>query len=256
MSSMAIRDKVRDDFIDLLLIDQADYDDRLDYFEVNFNGALARDRVDAKRHVQSEENRTQELGCEDEEISPEVERAIESYDPFEAYELDKESYRRRLDAAINALPPLQQRIVEMWRQEIPIISKDPNEMTISKALKSRTKPFVLTAIMHLQHCVNALKKRRRYDEKSDYFREDVLRDFSVEFDAGKETLLRYLTEFPEYAEELVDLSRELAREVGDDMLLTATDVLSVESAMERFRTGLTQQIVQVNIPPLRFSAAT
>ncbi|EIJ2978989.1 hypothetical protein MB897_004304 [Salmonella enterica] len=86
-------------------------------------------------------------------------------------------------------------------------------------------------------------------------REDVLRDFSVEFDAGKDTLLRYLTKFPEYAEELVDLSRELAREVDDDMPLTETDVLSVESAMERFRTGLTQQIVQVNIPPQRFSAA-
>ncbi|EEF2604439.1 hypothetical protein FVJ37_22840, partial [Salmonella enterica subsp. enterica serovar Uganda] len=53
----------------------------------------------------------------------------------------------------------------------------------------------------------------------------------------------------------VDLSRELAREVDDDMPLTATDVLSVESAMERFRTGLTQQIVQVNISPQRFSAA-
>ncbi|HFL5660715.1 TPA: hypothetical protein ACGWK0_001890 [Salmonella enterica] len=86
-------------------------------------------------------------------------------------------------------------------------------------------------------------------------RADVLRDFSVELDTGKDTLLRYLTEFPEYAEELVDLSRELAREVDDDMPLTATDVLSVESAMERFRTGLTQQIVQVNISPQRFSAA-
>ncbi|WP_242449587.1 hypothetical protein [Dickeya fangzhongdai] len=51
MSSMAIRDKVRDDFIDLMLLDQADYDERLDYFEVNFNGALASDRVDTKRQV-------------------------------------------------------------------------------------------------------------------------------------------------------------------------------------------------------------
>ncbi len=161
MSSMAIRDKVRDDFIDLLLIDQADYDDRLDYFEVNFNGALARDRVDAKRQVQSKENRTQELGCEDEEISPEVEKAIESYDPFEPYELDKENYRRRLDAAINALPPLQQRIVEMWRQEIPIISKDPNEMTISKALKKSDK----TIRTHRDYAFATLRKRLEEKEK-------------------------------------------------------------------------------------------
>ncbi|WP_439410366.1 hypothetical protein [Acinetobacter seifertii] len=38
--NMEIRDKVLDDFIDLLLADQANYDDRLDYFEVNFNAAL------------------------------------------------------------------------------------------------------------------------------------------------------------------------------------------------------------------------
>jgi hypothetical protein len=48
LSNMEIRDKVLDDFIDLLLADQANYDDRLDYFEVNFNAALAKDRSDAK----------------------------------------------------------------------------------------------------------------------------------------------------------------------------------------------------------------
>jgi hypothetical protein len=45
---MEIRDKVVDDFIDLLLSDQANYDERLDYFEVNFNAALAKDRIDAQ----------------------------------------------------------------------------------------------------------------------------------------------------------------------------------------------------------------
>ena len=32
-------------------------------------------------------------------------------------------------------------------------------------------------------------------------REDVLRDFSVEFDSSKNTLRKYLIEFPEYANE-------------------------------------------------------
>src|SRR5690606_39494293 len=40
LSNMEIRDKVRDDFIDLLLVDQDSYEERLDYFEVNFNSAL------------------------------------------------------------------------------------------------------------------------------------------------------------------------------------------------------------------------
>ena len=35
--------------------------------------------------------------------------------------------------------------------------------------------------------------------------------FAVESDQGSETLVRYLQQYPQYAEELVDLSRELSR---------------------------------------------
>ncbi|OAT54155.1 hypothetical protein M989_01770 [Kluyvera georgiana ATCC 51603] len=66
-----------------------------------------------------------------------------------------------MDAAINALPPLQQRIVEMWRQEIPIISKDPNEMTISKALKKSDK----TIRTHRDYAFATLRKRLEEKEK-------------------------------------------------------------------------------------------
>jgi hypothetical protein len=38
--------------------------------------------------------------------------------------------------------------------------------------------------------------------------------FAVEADAGSETLRNYLREFPQYADELVDLSRERARTFG------------------------------------------
>lgn len=47
-------------------------------------------------------------------------------------------------------------------------------------------------------------------------RESVLDAFAVENELGRSTLERYLRLYPEYAGELIDLSRELSREVCDD----------------------------------------
>ena len=41
--------------------------------------------------------------------------------------------------------------------------------------------------------------------------EEVLESFSIENDVGKATLQKYLAAFPEYANDLIDLSREIAR---------------------------------------------
>lgn len=138
-SLLAIRDRVIDAFVDRILTDQSQYDDRLDYFEINFNGALAKDRLDASSQVWAEQNRSAQLESEDDEISAEVEQAIDHYDPFDPDEIDKKDYRRLLDGAIDTLPPLQKRIVEMWRQDIPIVSSDPSILTISKVLGKAEK---------------------------------------------------------------------------------------------------------------------
>lgn len=134
-----IRDDVVDHFVDLLLSDQAAYDDRLDYYEINFNSAIAKDRKDASDRHWKRENRSEELGADEHEISDVMEVAIGGYDPFDTHELDKKNYRLRLDEAIDSLPELQRRIVEMWRQEIPIDSQDPSVVTISKALDKSEK---------------------------------------------------------------------------------------------------------------------
>ncbi|QGZ53413.1 sigma-70 family RNA polymerase sigma factor [Paraburkholderia acidiphila] len=136
---LAIRDRVMDAFVDLLLADQIQYEERLDYFEINFNGAMAKDRLDASRQVWTEANRLEALENEDEEITSEVENAIEHYNPYDPDELDKKDYRQLLDGAIDALPPLQSQIVEMLRQEIPITSGDPDTPTISKILGKAEK---------------------------------------------------------------------------------------------------------------------
>lgn len=139
LTRMNIREDVRDHFVDLLLSDREHYDDRLDYYEVNFNGAVAADRRDANERHWKHENRTAELETEDGEVSAQVESAGGDYDPFDADELDKKDYRVILDEAIDSLPEFQRRIVVMWRQDIPIESNDPSVESISKVLGKSEK---------------------------------------------------------------------------------------------------------------------
>lgn len=83
-------------------------------------------------------------------------------------------------------------------------------------------------------------------------RENVLRDFAIEFEPSKNILQKFLREFPEYTNELVDLSFELSHKIDEYEPLTVDDKKSIETAMERFRKGLNQQSEQINISPQSF----
>jgi hypothetical protein len=139
LTQLNIQEDVVDHFLDLVLADRKGYEDRLDYYEVNFNGAIASDRLDASRRHWKHENRTEELGSEDVEISDDVEAAAGSSDPFDPEDLDKKDYRLLLDDAIESLPELQRRIVVMLREEIPIESSDPSVKSISEVLGKTPK---------------------------------------------------------------------------------------------------------------------
>ncbi|WP_407792374.1 RNA polymerase sigma factor [Pigmentiphaga litoralis] len=155
MTRMNIREAVRDNFVDLLLSDRNQYDDRLDYYEVNFNGAVAADRRDANDRHWKHENRTAELETEDGEVSVQVESAVGYSTPFDSDELDKKNYRLFLDEAIESLPELQRRIVVMWRQDIPIESNDPSVESISKVVGKSEK----TVRTHRDKAFASLKLR-------------------------------------------------------------------------------------------------
>ncbi|WEX11554.1 DNA-binding response regulator [Chelativorans sp. AA-79] len=131
-----VRDKVFGRFVELLSADRAAHNEKVDYFEVRFDGALASLRRDAQEKAWRDENRSQPLEYDEEsgELSPEVEAAAGAHDPFAASDFDDPSYRSRLDAAIEALPTAQSRIIHMLRQGFPIDSKEPDVMTIAKAL--------------------------------------------------------------------------------------------------------------------------
>lgn len=62
-------------------------------------------------------------------------------------------------------------------------------------------------------------------------RESVLDAFAVESEPGRSTLERYLRLYPEYAGELIDLSRELSREACDDAApLSGADQALIDTA--------------------------
>lgn len=132
----SIRDKVFGRFVELLAADRSKPGSKLDYFEVRFDGALASLRRDAQEQAWRDENRSTTIEFDEEtgEPSAEVERAVGHFDPFAATECESADYRLRLDAAIDALPSEQIRIVHMLREGYLIESKDPEVMTISKAL--------------------------------------------------------------------------------------------------------------------------
>lgn len=65
-------------------------------------------------------------------------------------------------------------------------------------------------------------------------REAVLDAFAVESEPGRPTLERYLRLYPEYAGELIDLSRELNREACDDGApLSGADQALIDAAWSR-----------------------
>ncbi|MBA3880419.1 MAG: hypothetical protein C0500_11965 [Sphingobium sp.] len=62
-------------------------------------------------------------------------------------------------------------------------------------------------------------------------REAVLDAFAVESEPNRSTLARYLQLYPEYAGELIDLSRELSREACEDATpLSAADQALIDAA--------------------------
>ena len=136
-----IREKVYERFVEMLAGDRQAYDDRLDFFEIRFDMALKRLRQDAQRQAWRDENRNQPLKYDDDsgELSPEIEQAAGSTDPFEGMEIDDEAFRLRLDAAIKALPTEQSRTIQMLMLGYHIQSEDPDVITICKVLKKTPK---------------------------------------------------------------------------------------------------------------------
>lgn len=137
----AILEKVSENFIDLLADDRKDSLYRFDYYEINFNDALKKLRLDAWKQV-GRNNHTLTTLYDEETGEPkaEVEHAAGSFDPFNASNFYSKDYRIDLDEAINTLEPIERQIIIMYYKDgFPIDSQDPNEITIAKAIGKSDK---------------------------------------------------------------------------------------------------------------------
>jgi hypothetical protein len=138
VSQTAVRivEGVMDRFQELLVLDRGGYDERLDYFEVNFDAAIAALRLTARKKAWKEENRSAPMTYDDEtsELNADIEEAAAARNPLTESKLDDPGYRLRLDAAIDALPEHQRRVIELLRRDIPIDSKEPGIETMVKIL--------------------------------------------------------------------------------------------------------------------------
>ncbi|TPG04134.1 sigma-70 family RNA polymerase sigma factor [Rhodanobacter glycinis] len=128
-------EQVQDRLTGLFAKESTEYQERLDFLEIRFEGALARMLQDARKKASKERHRKAPLIDEETgEIDPQVEQAAGSFNPFDPENISEESYRWALDEAMEELPTTQKRIIEMIRNDVLIDSQDPNVQTISKTL--------------------------------------------------------------------------------------------------------------------------
>jgi len=163
LTSSEIRSEALGTFAELLAGDRLNYEEGLDYYEINFRESVANLRKNVTRKPTRLQNRHSPLAPnpndpDSGEFSHQIEQAGGSLDSenFEKYFGNHD--RARLAEAISTLPELQIAILEMWKHEIPIDSQDPTVFTISKALGKAEKTIRLQRDQALQTLAHILRK--------------------------------------------------------------------------------------------------
>ncbi|HEV2567880.1 DNA-binding response regulator [Sphingomonas sp.] len=131
-----IRDAVYGRFEELLACDRQGYEEGLDFFEVMFDAAISKLKIAAERKAWRDENRyvSIEFDPETNEPSRKVEEAYLEFKHKVDISFDDPDFRSRLNAAIDTLPKEQIGVIHMLLQDFQMHSKDPEVMTIAKAL--------------------------------------------------------------------------------------------------------------------------
>ncbi len=128
-----IRNAVFDRFVELLASDRRQADDKLDFYEVRFDMALKRLRLDAQEKTWNEANRSCSSDPEEEA------RSASDHGEADSYAIDNDIFsdplfRERVYAAIDTLPPEQSRTMHLLLLGWPTHSSDPEVMTIARSL--------------------------------------------------------------------------------------------------------------------------
>lgn len=126
---------VLDDFIERVMCDRQQYEEKLDGFEVAFDHMIARRKKDAMRKMYRRDKPTAPLEYdEDGELSASVEKQLAWLNPNLSIE-DDITYRFQRLRAIDTLPIDEKRVITMIFAGIPSDSTDPDVPTISKLLE-------------------------------------------------------------------------------------------------------------------------
>jgi hypothetical protein len=160
LTNSEIRSETLGAFAELLAGDRMNYHEGLDYYEICFKDAVANLRNNVARKPNRLKNRSRPLEANSNdpdsgEYSPEIEKAGGCMD-FEKYFGSHD--RARLAEAISTLPEHQIAILEMWKNEIPIDSQDPELFTMSKALGKAEKTIRLQRDQALKKLATILRK--------------------------------------------------------------------------------------------------
>lgn len=136
-----IREAVLHKFQMLLCQDRREYEERLDFYECQFNGALTRLRATSRRDVRRDASRYESLDSDTDPTEPsaEVESALAR---LRSPPIPGDSdflFRSKLLRAISLLPADEQRVVELLLQKMPIDSKEEGVLTIAKVLDCAEK---------------------------------------------------------------------------------------------------------------------
>jgi hypothetical protein len=134
-SAKELEDRVRHRFNELVAIDRAG-GDRMDFYEVHFDEAVAKLRMKTSKPVVAERRRNEplELDPETGEIAEHVERAAGAFDEPDDQFLFDPIFRKRLYAEIDRLKREQMSVMTMLLAGMQIHSDDPNVPTIARAL--------------------------------------------------------------------------------------------------------------------------
>jgi hypothetical protein len=130
-----LEDRVRGRFLELVTLDRAG-GDRMDFFEVHFDEAVAKLRMKAAKTVggRARRNVALEGDADSGELPEVVERAAGSFDEPDDSFLSDPIFRKRLFPEIDRLKPEQKKVITMLLANMQIHSSDPLAPTISKAL--------------------------------------------------------------------------------------------------------------------------
>lgn len=140
-SESQVQEEVLFHFQELLCLDRQAYDERLDFYEIRFNSAIAALRATARKSVWTKESRRTHAELDGELSDPDqdFEESLERVRSPNPQKKDDVLFRLIFLEAISTLPPEEREVIELLLAGYPIDSMKPGVRTIAMILNCDEK---------------------------------------------------------------------------------------------------------------------